>query len=1136
MKRAAKEKANVVGIFGMGGVGKTTLAKELFNQNRSKYRRASFLFDVREAYANDDIDHVEQLDALLVMDILNKPGNNLVIITTRDVGVLVSAGIDIGYHLKGLDREDGRDLFCWHAFNQPLPVSGHEDLVKDFVNMCGGLPLSLQVLSRHVSGRDQYYWQEVLKKVCKTLHTVHRDINQRLKISFDTLDDVEKQIFMDIACFFIDKSVTKAMIIWKGSGWNAHYALETLKEKCLVEEVEIRYLNRLEWKWEYSSDGSILRMHDHLRDLGREMALELGSPHRLWRPQDLKSFESKGFQTILAQTKGRCFHSILDKSMGCKITYFLGEPEDGSEISLLWLQLEYLNLPQSLQCLRISNGRFRRSWQSDVQAPSHSKELQIHDTFLEEFPDLSGKLNNMEKLVLHAKDMQMDVWSLLGSLRMNLRSLNVMGSELTGDLTSKDTTEDTLFKSLVIYEFQQLWSGELALNNKGWSRLVMNGIENLEIKGQKHVTKILINGNCCQRLQSFKICEMENLIEVDLSMIKTLNCFEITDCKHLKRLSAVPDLTNLLAFKVHECPELEELSCCDVNISGKMTIKRKSVAEISNLGKLTELNMSGCLQIRELRLAHLSSLEMLTIQNCKLLRIVSMISDLRKLVELNIGMCIELQELCFGHSNSPERITIKDCETFKRLSATTDLTKLVDLKIEGCTELLELCFVHLSFLERITIKKSIEDCPILERVSGIPDLRRLTGLYIKECPEIKELPSIARLSCLEQIEIDSCEKLQNITLLSRLIRFTMHCCRELQSVGGTSDVTDLVLFNISQCLELEELSFGDQNCLERITIKDCKHLKCVSGISNLAKLVELEISDCGKLEFEYLYLNGMKCLERIIFDRNVSVKYVGLDGCQNLKKIMLSCEELVELSIQGCPELEELPTFRGNFELRHLYIADCPELEGFPDLGRLNCLEFLNIWNCKKLESVTLPTTLINLSLICCRELQTVAGIGNLANLTELVIKQCPELKEIPSLDKLLCLKIFVIDRCAKLGNISVIEIGGNGEIGSHKNDVREMRAILGCFVIVVDSSTWVADINENLCIYKGSGITVREGEWIITMVACDYLSYRYYMRIAHVLSRYGIMKKGYSVEVKKDEQWKTVGMLHTIVNRLHRL
>lgn len=81
----------------------------------------------------------------------------------------------------------------------------------------------------------------------------------------------------------------------------SHHALETLKGKCLLEEAEL-------WQWPSEEveiwnrslkevpileraawNRPLLRMHDHLRDLGREMANELSHPRRLWHPQHLKS-------------------------------------------------------------------------------------------------------------------------------------------------------------------------------------------------------------------------------------------------------------------------------------------------------------------------------------------------------------------------------------------------------------------------------------------------------------------------------------------------------------------------------------------------------------------------------------------------------------------------------------------------------------------------------------------------------------------------------------------------------------------------------------------------------------------------------------------------------------------------------
>ena len=207
----------------------------------------------------DDIDHIDQLDALLVSDVL--PSHSYVIITTRDERVLIHGGIHIRYKMKAMNVYHSRELFCWHAFHQPYPANGYESLVRSFVEVCGGSPLSLKVLGGHVFGsNEKHYWELELDKVHTTLD---RDIKHKLKISFDALESEEKHIFMDIACFFIGKEKCMAMRIWEASGWRAEHAIQTLKDKCLIEMVECQIHDQNDEEY---GDKLQFRMHDHLRD------------------------------------------------------------------------------------------------------------------------------------------------------------------------------------------------------------------------------------------------------------------------------------------------------------------------------------------------------------------------------------------------------------------------------------------------------------------------------------------------------------------------------------------------------------------------------------------------------------------------------------------------------------------------------------------------------------------------------------------------------------------------------------------------------------------------------------------------------------------------------------------------------
>ncbi|GLJ34185.1 hypothetical protein SUGI_0687090 [Cryptomeria japonica] len=251
---ASKEKVQITGILGMGGSGKTTLAKELFNWNFSSFDRCSFVFDVRDAASRyalakkqkkllrdlgvdhlpfdhvdegkavlgnrlgshqvlivlDDIDHVDQLNTLLP----NKDNlgpQSMVIVTTRELGVLISWGLSCIYKMPGLNRSNAEKLFCWHAFLQPSPPAGFISLVEKFLKAGNGLPLSLKVFGGQLYGSNsKANWKSQLKKLSRILPT---DIKQRLQVSYHALDEEEKEMFLDVACFLIRENKSRAIAV-----------------------------------------------------------------------------------------------------------------------------------------------------------------------------------------------------------------------------------------------------------------------------------------------------------------------------------------------------------------------------------------------------------------------------------------------------------------------------------------------------------------------------------------------------------------------------------------------------------------------------------------------------------------------------------------------------------------------------------------------------------------------------------------------------------------------------------------------------------------------------------------------------------------------------------------------------------
>ncbi|KAG4127629.1 hypothetical protein ERO13_D10G226900v2 [Gossypium hirsutum] len=317
-----QEDTRIIGLWGMGGIGKTTLADVVYKEVSQKFEDSCFLHNVSEKIEKQGMESLRDdfltellkqeihirtpsigqgfiqerlnnkkvivvLDDVNDSDLMNDLGvqhfgeGSKIIITSRDKQVLKNGGANKIHEVVKLNENDSLQLFSIFAFRQLNPAIDFLNLSYKFVRYAQGSPLALKVLGSRLYTKSKRDWES---EVDKLEEYAQPKISQILKRSFDGLDELEKNVFLDIACFFKNESKEDAEEILSCCYRGAVSGISNLLDKCLIDIITAIPFISIDY-------CECISMHDMLEEMGKDIvrqeAKELWKHSRLWNPKDV---------------------------------------------------------------------------------------------------------------------------------------------------------------------------------------------------------------------------------------------------------------------------------------------------------------------------------------------------------------------------------------------------------------------------------------------------------------------------------------------------------------------------------------------------------------------------------------------------------------------------------------------------------------------------------------------------------------------------------------------------------------------------------------------------------------------------------------------------------------------------------
>ncbi|TVU05132.1 hypothetical protein EJB05_48284, partial [Eragrostis curvula] len=945
----------VLPIIGMGGVGKTTLAKMVYNDKRvrdhfekrmwhcvsqEKLDTCSILKSILELAKEKKCDLPDRIELLqeqlrqeiglkryllILDDVWNeeqrkweddlKPllcssiggSGSRIVVTSRNEKVASIEGTLPPYELKCLNEDDSWKLFSQKAFSNG--VQEQADLVtagKRIVKKCNGLPLGLKTMGGLMSSKQHISeWEDIAKSNLGATASGKDGILSILKLSYMQLPSEMKQCFAFCAVFPKDHEMEKDMLIqlWIANGFIQEDGTGDLEQKgesifnylvwrSFLQHVKILKTSRHFHVSKQESDGC--KMHLLMHDLAKDVANECATAEEL-------------IQGKISIKEAR--HLKMSSSEGLRQLRQIRKLSKGaiSFSTLLTPSTSYNNL------MELKLGSSRALW-CHCENPSMARSHFTYTAHLR-YLDLS--------------------WSSIATLPSSVCKLYNLES--------------------------------LRLNNCYWLRYLPEGMTNM-----RKLRHIYLLG--CVNLERMptKLSLLQNLRTLTTYVVDTKDGCGIDELKDMRQLGNTMELYNLRKVKsgskinLHEKYSLNELSLYwdrkgsitprDENVRNDEEVlesllphKMLKILEVDGYGGhripqwmgdpdmfqcLRELVISNCPRCKDLPIVWLSSsLEHLSLSNMSRLTTIC----------TNVDTCVPIFPKL-------RRIQLSDLPVLERWAE------------NSAGEPIESVFFPL--LEEL----SIYHCCKLAILSASPVLTHLTCIsYSEECSVSMTMPmgywpSLVRLK---------------VGLLANMMippedqpsqsRRPLENLQSLEVRGDNGFISAFSSSRVCQCFAtLEELVISYCSNIVRWPLEE---LQC------LARIRSLHISHCDGLGRE-----GSSSEEILPLPQ---LKRLLIESCENLEVLPGLPASLEELDISRCRSLVALPSNLGNLaKLRELYVLGCDRLEGLPDgMKDLTSLEALTIEECPGIQEFSqgllewIPT-LKRLTIWGCPELQRRCGQG----------------------------------------------------------------------------------------------------------------------------------------------------------------